>query len=213
MNIEKVISEREKIYARIIDILRENQFELSIKYLSYINEYLFSGIYFGAGHIRKNNIIKEETILGGDTVNYANYNMIYFKLDSFFKLEKDKDYINYNDDKKCRNLAKFMADIWCVHPFYEGNTRTSSVFIESYLRYMGYNTDNTIFRENAKYVRNALVRANYNNYELSIKKTYLPLELFFKKVIIDNDLILDDNILYTDIQSNLVNSKKKILKK
>lgn len=32
-----------------------------------------------------------------------------------------------------KNITKFSSNIWQVHPFREGNTRTTAIFIEKYL--------------------------------------------------------------------------------
>ena len=42
------------------------------------------------------------------------------------------------------NITKFSSSIWQVHPFREGNTRTTAVFIEKYLISLGYNMDDII---------------------------------------------------------------------
>ena len=49
-----------------------------------------------------------------------------------------------------------------------------ALFIEKYLLSLGYDVDNTIFKEKSVYYRNALVRSNYfNNYLIKkIKKIY-----------------------------------------
>lgn len=209
MDYNRDIANRELIYYRIQDILKMNQFELNIRYLAFINEYLFNGIYNYPGHIRKYNIIKDEDILAGNSVSYADFHTIIFSLNCNFNKEKFKDYKNMANIEVVNNITKFMANIWRIHPFSEGNTRTSSVFIETYLRYLGYNTDNTLFKENAKYVRDALVRANYTNLDIGMFPTYKPLELFFQKVLIDNTLKLDDSILYTDGVHNPKKIKKR----
>ena len=63
------------------------------------------------------------------------------------------------------NITDFSSSIWQIHPFREGNTRTTAIFIEKYLVSLGYNVDNTLFKDKSVYFRNALVRSNYfNNY-------------------------------------------------
>ena len=52
------------------------------------------------------------------------------------------------------NITKFSSNIWQVHPFCEGNTRTIAVFIIKYLRTFGFNIDDEVFAENSWYFRN-----------------------------------------------------------
>lgn len=57
-------------------------------------------------------------------------------------------------------FAVFISRLWQIHIFGEGNTRTTAVFFIKYLRTLGFSAANDIFVENARYFRNALVRAN-----------------------------------------------------
>ena len=81
-----------------------------------------------------------------------------------------------------------------MHPFQEGNTRTTAVFIQKYLISMGFNINNELFKDNALYFRNALVRANYTNYSVGVKETKKYLNMFFENLLLNknNDLNKDD---------------------
>jgi len=83
-----------------------------------------------------------------------------------------------------RHLCRFIAGIWQIHPFGEGNTRTTSVFAIKYLRSLGFEADNEVFAENSYYFRNALVRANYSNIPKEIEETTEYLELFFRNLML-----------------------------
>lgn len=52
-----------------------------------------------------------------------------------------------------------------------------------YLHTFGFTFDNSVFREHSWYFRNALVRANYNNYSKGISATTAFLELFFRNLL------------------------------
>lgn len=52
-----------------------------------------------------------------------------------------------------------IAEIWEVHPFREGNTRTVSVFAFLFLKQYGYDLNAELLSRHAKYFRNALVMA------------------------------------------------------
>ena len=79
-----------------------------------------------------------------------------------------------------RYFAKFISGIWQIHPFREGNTRTTAVFAIKYLRAMGFTVNNDLFSEYSWYFRNALVRANYRNYARCIEPEFEHLEKFFR---------------------------------
>ncbi len=88
------------------------------------------------------------------------------------------------------NIVDFSSRIWQIHPFREGNTRITALFIEKYLVSLGYNVNNTMFKEKSVYYRNALVRNNYFNNYLNIKQDNSFLIKFY---IMKNGLIAKRN--------------------
>ena len=74
--------------------------------------------------------------------------------------------------------------MWQIHPFGEGNTRTTAVFAIKYLRSLGFNVTNTLFADNSWYFRNALVRANYADIQKGVYEDKSFLEKFFRNLIL-----------------------------
>ena len=85
------------------------------------------------------------------------------------------------------SVAKFISGIWQIHPFREGNTRTIAVFTIKYLQNKGFDINNDIFKENSKYFRDALVKANYESLRDGIKSDFTYLESFFNKFILNKN--------------------------
>lgn len=112
-----------------------------------------------------------------------------------------------------KHIAKFTSDIWQIHPFCEGNTRATAVFIIKYLKTFGFDINNDIFARKSWYFRNALVRANYNNLKKGISSTTKYLELFFENLLLgyENELKNNLHIDYAEENksANLDNSKCK----
>lgn len=82
------------------------------------------------------------------------------------------------------NITDFTSSIWQIHPFREGNTRVSAVFVEKYLLNLGFNVDNTLFKDKSVYFRNALVRSNYYNNYLNIKENKSYLIKFYENLLL-----------------------------
>ena len=148
------------VSTRIAEILEDGSFTFSPIYLKSIHRRLFENIFEGelegwAGKFREINITKKEPILDGDTVTYANHFDILDYLKYDFEEEKSKDYTKLSQEQQVQRIAKFTSAIWQTHPFREGNTRTTAVFIEKYLRTKGYDVNNELFKENSIYFRNA----------------------------------------------------------
>lgn len=175
--------EADKVSARITEILSEQSFSFTPDYLIRIHRRLFEGIYKHAGQLRNVNITKKEWVLNGDTVLYSNYDMLRETLEYDFEQEKKTDYSVLNADMAVKQICKFVSGIWQIHPFREGNTRTTAVFTMKWLQTFGFSVDNDVFKDNSWYFRNALVRANYNNIPKRIFATSEYLELFFRNLL------------------------------
>ena len=95
------------------------------------------------------------------------------------------------------NITDFSSRIWQIHPFREGNTRTTALFIEKYLVSLGYNVDNTLFKGKSVYYRNELVRSNYFNNYLNIKEDNSFLIKFYENLLLgkNNNLYSKDLIV------------------
>ena len=185
------------VSTRIVELLEKNNFKLSVDYLKYIHKYLFQDVYEFAGDFRKVNISKCEKILNNDSVVYGDYDNLVESLEYDISLEKEKNYKEINIVEVIKNIAKFSSNIWQVHPFREGNTRTTALFIEKYLISLGYKVDNTLFKDKSIYFRNALVRSNYYNNYLGIKEDSSYLVKFFENLLLgkNNNLKSEDLIV------------------
>ena len=187
------------VSTRIVELLQENNFELSVDYLKYVHKYLFQDVYEFAGEFRKIDFSKHEKILNNDSVAYGDCTTLKESLDYDISLEKEKNYKEMNIVEVVNNITKFSSNIWQVHPFREGNTRTTALFIEKYLISLGYNVDNSLFKDKSVYLRNALVRSNYFNNYLKIKEDNSYLVKFYENLLLgknnnlhSRDLIVEE---------------------
>ena len=178
-------------------MLDEKKFELSVDYLKYIHKYLFQDVYEFAGEFRKIDFSKNEKILNNDSVAYGDFETLTDSLEYDIKNELEKKYGEMNIVEVIKNITEFSSRIWQVHPFREGNTRTTAVFIEKYLINLGYNVDNTLFKDKSIYYRNALVRSNYFNNYLKIKEDNSYLIKFYENLLLgkNNNLNSKDLII------------------
>lgn len=173
--------EADKVSVNINKILSEQSFVFSPAGLISVHRRIFEGVFPHAGQVRDYNITKKEWILDGDTVLYAPATEILPSLEYDFGVEKKYSYRDKALDEIISHLVKFTSGIWQIHPFREGNTRATAIYIIKYLRSLGYNVGNQPFAENSWFFRNALVRANINNRE--VEKTDRFLLMFFENLL------------------------------
>ena len=176
--------EADQVSARIAMLLAENAFSFSVVQYLGIHRRLFTGIYPHAGKVRDYNISKREWVLDGASVQYGSAPEIMATLEYDLQMEREHRYPLDDMDSVISHLAHFVARLWQIHAFGEGNTRTTAVFFIKYLRTLGFDVTNDIFAENAWYFRNALVRANYNNYVSGVRETTEYLERFLRNLLL-----------------------------
>lgn len=197
--------EADKVAMNITKLLSEQSFTFSVAGFASIHRQIFKGVFKHAGQFRDYDITKKEWVLDGDTVLYASCTQLQATLEYDLEQEKQFDYSNLALPDAIRHIAAFVANIWQIHPFREGNTRTTAVFTIKYLRSIGFqNIDNTLFEQHSWFFRNALVRANYKNARLGVNNSPQYLERFFRNLLLGEQMPLHNRDLHIsnkDVQS------------
>lgn len=194
--------EADKVSVRITLLLTEKAFSFTPKEYVAIHRKLFTGIYPHAGQLRDYNITKKEWVLDGDSVIYGSATELEATLDYDFSQERAFSYRNLPINTMIKHLAEFVARLWQIHIFCEGNSRTTAVFFIKYLHTLGFDMTNDIFAENAWYFRNAMVRANYNNYPKGVFTTTEYLELFLRNLLLEETNPLKNRDLHIQDKGN-----------
>ena len=176
--------EADKVSANMAKLLNEKSFSFTAGEFLSIHRHLFEGVFKHAGEIRPYDITKKEWVLRGDTVLYGRADDILIALEYDIKQEREFEYKSLSTDEMIEHICHFVSLLWQNHPFREGNTRTTAVFIIKYLRSCGFNVNNDLFADNSWYFRNALVRANYRNMAKGIDPDVSFLKLFFRNLLL-----------------------------
>ena len=187
--------EADKVSQHIVEVLSEPTFSFSPASYITIHRRLFKGVFNHAGRIRDYNITKSEWVLHQDTIRYESAEMIGPTLEYEFSRERNFNYRGLSEMETISHLARFIADVWQIHPFGEGNTRTTAVFAIKYLRQLGFPAANDLFAKEAWYFRNALVRANYTNLPKGIHPTLIYLEQFLQNAVLGKNLPLQNRVM------------------
>jgi fido (protein-threonine AMPylation protein) len=196
----KESSERDReadvVAGRIATILSENAFTFSVPQYIGIHKRIFEGVFSHAGKIRDYNISKHEWVLDGASVHYGNALELREMLEYDMQMEREYEYSFSGVAEMIPHLAEFISRLWQIHAFCEGNTRTTAVFLIKYLRFLGFDVTNDLFAKNSWYFRNALVRANYNDYTKDIRETTEFLELFLRNLLLGESNELKNRYLH-----------------
>ena len=199
--------EADKVSANITEILSEQTFTFSPAELLSIHKRLFTGvenIRVKVGKIRDYNITKSEWVLNGKTVFYASADNINATLDYDFLQEKNFKFKGLSKQEIVEHIAKFISGLLQIHAFGEGNTRTIAVFTIKYLRTFGFEVENELFARHSWYFRNALVRANHNDYQNKIFSTHEYLMRFFGNLLLGENNELKNRHLRIEAISEVI---------
>lgn len=201
--------EADRVAANIAKLLSEKSFSFTALEFLNIHRHLFEGVFKHAGEVRPYDISKKEWILQGDTVVYGRAADIMMALRYDIQQEKGFSYKGLTQDGIINHIVDFVTLLWQNHPFREGNTRTTAVFVIKYLRSIGFKVDNDLFADNSWYFRNALVRANYRNPSKGIEPDKTFLVKFFRNLMLGEQNVLKNRYMligYSDINNGSIDT-------
>ena len=149
--------------------------------LAMIHQYLFDEIYDFSGKLRKVSISKGN-----------------FRFAPLMYLEAALQSIDKMPQSTFDEIVEKYVEMNVAHPFREGNTRATAVFMIKYMKTFGFKVNNDVFEKNSWYFRNALVRANYNNLQNGVHVTTKFLEMFFSNLLLGTEYELKNRYMHVD---------------
>ena len=154
------LAEAELSRANMMILYEQGFDDFSPEGLCAVHRFLFGDVYEWAGKYRIINIQKREAVLGGVSVWYANDEDIEKELRRVFDEMNGIQWSALSKQTFISEIARFFPRIWQIHPFREGNTRTTVMFLTFFVESFGYYFDQELFAASAGYVRNAFVLAS-----------------------------------------------------
>lgn len=146
-------------------LLYENGFDdFSSSGFCFIHKALFGDVYEWAGQYRKINIKKREELLAGQSVWYSDCVNIETDLDNAWKNINKVKWNELSREDLAKQIARLFPALWQVHPFREGNTRTTVMMMTFFIEHYGYYFYQILMAESAGYVRDSFVLASLGEY-------------------------------------------------
>jgi cell filamentation protein len=125
-----------------------------------MHEHIFQDLYDWAGCPRTIVIFKEEDVLGGLSVEYSDPFDIVNDIHHVLTDMRNKAWKEMDRRTAALEFCDTLAKLWRIHPFREGNTRTTVTFCCQFIEEQGFEIKRELFENNARYVRTALVAYN-----------------------------------------------------
>ncbi len=140
-----------------IDELKNSSFQIeNIFDCLKIHDALFGELYEWAGQPRTIDIFKGESLLDGRSIDYVFASYINQALLDLQKEFEAVEWQNLVATEKIEKICYFVSEFWHIHPFREGNTRTSAMMLYFLIKKAGLHVNIDFLSKNGKYFRNAL---------------------------------------------------------
>lgn len=165
--------------------------KFDLKHLQAIHKHMFQDVYEWAGEIRSVSISKGNSQFAppGQIEGYGNSTV-------FKDLAKDKFLVNMEKDKFTERLAHHFSEINALHPFREGNGRSSRQFIEQVAKNAGYDMD---FSKVDRERWNSASRDSFMGRLDSLKQVFSDISRPSKAVAFESENPKDAVKLYPDL--------------
>ena len=147
--------------SKFLNIEKTFSSKFDIDYFKAIHKHIFEDVFDWAGEFRTVPVIKQEQVgIPGLTLQYAKPQDIEKKLTAYFKSLNEIDWQNIPLDKKIPLFTSKLVELWSIHPFRDGNTRTTITFANSFAKEHGFPMDLNMLLERLprQYVGNRAVR-------------------------------------------------------
>lgn len=123
--------------------------EYNTEHLLRMHHYIFQDLYEWAGEPRIIAIYKEEDVLGGMSVEYSDPFDIVKDIHNILSDMRGKPWKDMDRKRATVEFCDSLARLWKVHPFREGNTRTTITFCCQYADAIGLKINRELFEKTA----------------------------------------------------------------
>ena len=154
-------AEADYVSLRLAELARDDSVRIfDFDCLCRMHYRIFQDIFEWAGKPRIINIEKAENALNGISIEYSD--VFDIGRDAGAALKKMNSFVweRATLEEVARKFSDYMAELWKAHPFREGNTRTVVTFCAMFIEERGIYIDSGLFKDNAEYMRDALVAAS-----------------------------------------------------
>ncbi len=152
--------ENDIVPLRIVALRKQGLTITSVYDIKKIHKFLFEPIFEWAGDYRTITMYKREPILGGYTVDYTPYDYIVKEMADLENKYEAIDWASLTNSEKIIKVSEVVQELWQIHCFREGNTRTVALFLYFLIKTIGLHINIEFLGKNAKYFRNSLVLAS-----------------------------------------------------
>ncbi len=135
-------AEKNVTFTKFLNIGKTYKTKFDINYLKSIHKHIFCDIFDWAGEFRTVPIYKEELVIPGLSLEYAPVSEIEPRLKVVLDKMNNTDWEGIQSlDEKSLLFTQNLAELWGIHPFRDGNTRTTLTFANQFTKEHGFPLD------------------------------------------------------------------------
>jgi len=128
-------------YVKLLNAEETFNTKCDINLIKSIHKHIFKDIFEWAGEFRTIPMYKQELVIPGMSLEYSMPENIEEELTKRLEEINSFDWKNKGIDEITKNFTKYLAQIWRVHPFRDGNTRTTLTFANIFAKQHGFEMD------------------------------------------------------------------------
>ena len=141
-------AEKDIGYVKLLNAEEVLKAKCDVNLLKSIHKHIFEDIFEWAGEFRTVPIYKQEIVIPGISLEYTSSKDIEKELNERLDEINSYDWKNKGIDEITKQFTGYLARIWRVHPFRDGNTRTTLVFANIFAKQHGFEMDMSTMLDN-----------------------------------------------------------------
>lgn len=134
-------AEKDIGYVKLLDIDSVVRDKCDVDLIKVIHKHIFEDIFEWAGEFRTVPVYKQEVVIPGLSLEYTRPENIEKELIQRLEEMNSINWGNKDVDETTKLFTACLARIWRVHPFRDGNTRTTLAFANTFAKQHGFEMD------------------------------------------------------------------------
>ena len=122
------LAERDITFSKFLNVKKTFHTKFDVSYIKSIHSHIFEDIFDWAGEFREVPVYKQEVVFPGLSLNYTDPKNIEKELSDCLEKINDTNWSALTLEQKSATFTKYLTQFWLIHPFRDGNTRTTLTF-------------------------------------------------------------------------------------
>ena len=134
-------AEKDITFSKFLNVEDTFRTKFDVEYIKSIHRHIFEDVFDWAGEFRTVPIYKEEVVIPGLSLDYTDPKNIEKELSECLDEMNSCDWNHLSLDNKTKQFTKYLARFWKIHPFRDGNTRSTLTFANQFAKEYGFPLD------------------------------------------------------------------------